>query len=209
MVTLFLSVSAVLLQFPKKDLYYGATSLRETVSTIVDASLYELNPYLMHPPLHQALSHLTPFLLPLLGILGVCQLVALFLHRAALRDVHSKWLTRLGCVLAGVVILTISAHWLSFQLFHLLLPKDRTAIYFVPLCTLVIGILTVIPLPGKRGNVARIALNAQLYVLAGFFLLCMRLGYFKEWKYDADIKNVYSVLAYYNHAYDIKDIASN
>jgi len=208
LVTLFLC-APVLLQFPRKDLYYGATSLHETLSTLVDASFFELNPYLVNTLLIEALTRVRSIVLPLLGVLCVYQFLMLWLNRSRVTDVHAKWMSILGCMLTGVVILSLSAHWLAFRFFHLLLPKDRTAIYVVTLCTLVVGILAAIPLPGKDVKSGRIALNAQLFVVSGFFLLSMRLGYFKEWRYDADVKNVYSVLAYYNHTYGIKEMVSS
>ena len=195
----------MLLHFPGRDLYYGATSLRETVSTLVDASFFELNPYLVNTLLVDALTFLRSIVLPLLGALCVYQFVTLWFNRARMPDIHTKWVSILGCMLTAVVILSLSAHWLAYRFFHLLLPKDRTGIFFVPLCTLIAGILAAIVLPGTAARFGRIALNAQLFLMSGFFLLSMRLNYFKEWKYDADVKNVYSVLAYYNHAYGIRD----
>ncbi len=207
LVAFFLCGSTVL-QFSKKDLVYGATSLRETLNGVVAATLYEPNQFLVHPILNHALELLTPILLPLLCLLCIGQLILIFLNRSGARDIHTAWLISLGWVLGAIVVLSVSMHWLSFHLFHVLLPKDRTAIYFVTLCTLVAGILAAIPVPGKSGKLTRAALIAQLFVLAGFFLLCMRLEYFKEWKYNADVKNVYSVVAYYNHAYGVKEIDS-
>jgi hypothetical protein len=40
---------------------------------------------------------------------------------------------------------------------------------------------------------------------ACYFLLCLRLSYFKEYQWDADAKEVYSVLANYNRTYGVTD----
>jgi len=133
----------------------------------------------------------------------------LILNRASLRDARAKWLASLGAVLACILILTVTAHWLSFKLLHLLLPKDRTALYFVPLVTLIAGILAALPARARLGKAGRVALIAALYALSGYYLLCLRLSYFKEWRFDADVKDAYSVLAYYNHTFGIKDVATN
>jgi hypothetical protein len=45
-----------------------------------------------------------------------------------------------------------------------------------------------------------------LICLACYFLLCLRLTYFREYEMDADVKDVYSVLARLNHTYGVRDI---
>jgi hypothetical protein len=42
-----------------------------------------------------------------------------------------------------------------------------------------------------------------------YFVLCIRLHYFKEWNWDADLHEVYPVLAWYNHTYGVKEVESN
>ena len=71
---------------------------------------------------------------------------------------------------------------------------DRTAIWIVPLCVLAIGAAAVNARP----------LHAMLYVTSFYFLLCMRLNYFKEWNWDADVNRIYPVLAWYNHTYGVR-----
>jgi hypothetical protein len=39
-----------------------------------------------------------------------------------------------------------------------------------------------------------------------YFVFCFRLSYFKEYEWDADIKDVYSVMARLNHAYGVTDV---
>jgi hypothetical protein len=45
--------------------------------------------------------------------------------------------------------------------------------------------------------------------LACYFLLCIRLNYFREYQDGADAKDVYAVLARLNHAYGVTDTAIN
>jgi hypothetical protein len=80
-----------------------------------------------------------------------------------------------------------------------LMPKERTAIWIVPLVMLAIGAVAT----GRR------ALTISLYTLSFYFLLCLRLNHFREWYWDADVKQVYAVLAQYNHSAGVKDVASN
>ena len=37
----------------------------------------------------------------------------------------------------------------------------------------------------------------------------MRLHYFKEWNWDADVQEIYPVLAWYNHTYGVREVESN
>jgi hypothetical protein len=52
-------------------------------------------------------------------------------------------------------------------------------------------------------------MTGVLALIACYSIGCSRLTYFKEWKYDADMKKVYSVLAYYNRTYGLKDVSVN
>ncbi len=185
LVSIFLSAPAVL-HWPGGELNYGAHSLRQMFSTIAQASLYQPNPQIVNPMLYWLLEHAKPFLLPVLLALGAWQW-------AARRPVAAA-------VLLGILAATISAHWLIFKLFRVPLPMDRTAIWIVPLATLALG---------SAAATGRRALGVMLYVMSFYFLLCLRLNYFKEWSWDADVNKVYPVLAWYNHTYGVRDIASN
>jgi hypothetical protein len=184
LVSIFLSAPAVL-HWPGGELNYGAHSLRQMFSTIAQASLYQPNPQIVNPMLYRVLEHAKALLLPALLLLATWQ-----------------WATRrpvAAVALLAILAATIGAHWLLFKSFRILLPMDRTAIWIVPLCTLAIGAAAA----GRR------VLTVMLYVMSFYFLLCLRLNYFKEWNWDADVNKVYPVLAWYNHTYGVRDVASN
>jgi hypothetical protein len=199
LVTVLLSLDAVV-HFPPGRLFDGATSLHQTLRSITEASLYELNPEIANPLVYAILSFLKPFLFPLLGVAVLSQAVMLFFNRDEIKDTRTKWLLELAGVLAGAVVLTLTVHWLAFKIFHLLLPWNRTALFFVPLSTLAVAALAALP---NR------VLTTIFYLFAIYFLFCLRLTYFKEWKYDADVKNMYYVVAYYNHTYCVEDVPSS
>jgi hypothetical protein len=184
LVSVFLSVPAVL-HWPKGQLDYGAHSLGEMFSTVARASLYRLNPQIVNPMLLQLLDYVKPFLLPALLVLSVWQWV--------------RWRPAISGALLGILAATIGAHWLLLKLLRVPLPMDRTAIWIVPLCVLAIG--------AAAAN--RRALTVMLYVMSFYFVLCLRLNYFKEWDWDADVNKIYPVLAWYNHTYGVRDVASN
>ena len=184
LVSVFLSVPAVL-HWPKGQLGYGAHSLGEMFATVARASLYRLNPQIVNPLLYRLLDHVKPFLLPALLVLAVWQWVR---SRPAISG-----------ALLGILAAAVGAHWLLLKLFRVPLPMDRTAIWIVPLCVLAIGAAAA----GRR------ALTVTLYVMSFYFILCLRLNYFKEWDWDADVNRIYPVLAWYNHTYGVRDLASN
>jgi hypothetical protein len=184
LVTLFLSAPAVL-HWPRGELQYGAHSLRQMFSSIAEASLFRLNPQIVNPVLYSLLEHLKPFLLPVLLILVAS-------HCATRRPLAAG-------ALLGILAAAIGAHWLLFKFIRIPLPMDRTAIWIVPLVTLAIASAAA----GRR------ALTVMLYVMSFYFILCLRLTYFKEWSWDADVDKIYPVLAWYNHTYGVRDIASN
>ena len=184
LVSMFLSAPAVL-HWPKGQLGYGAHSLGEMFSTVARASLYRLNPQIVNPMLLPLLEHVKPFLLPALLALAVWQ--------------WARWRPAISGALLGILAAAIGAHWLLLKWFHVPLPMDRTAIWIVPLCVLAIG----------AAADHRRALTVMLYAMSFYFVLCLRLNYFKEWDWDADVNRIYPVLAWYNHTYGVRDVASN
>jgi hypothetical protein len=193
------------------ELVYGATSLHETINSVVSASLYELNPFLLNPLIFPIIQTIQLSLLPaLLGILFVGETLLLLMHRKRLKTEKDRtWPLPVAGAVAAALVLTLMIHWLAFRRMHLLLPKDRTALYIVPLSTLLAGCVAAVPLPSRFGEFFRRLLVTALFCLGIFFLMCMRLEYFKEWKYDANVKRVYEVIAYYNRSYGTRDVATN
>jgi len=118
------------------------------------------------------------------------------------RERESSWLIALAGVCGGTAILTLTAHWLMFHYFQILLPKDRTAIYLAVLGALFAGALAASP-RGSR------VLKGALTIVAFYFLLCLRVGYFKEWKWDSDTDKIYAALAHYNHSCGFREVPVN
>ena len=108
-----------------------------------------------------------------------------------------------------VIAAALNMHWVLFRTMRVPLPKDRTGIYIVVLTTLFAGILAAFPIPTRAGEISRRGMTILMVVLGSYFLLCLRMSYFKEWKWDSDTDKLYSVLASYNHTCGLKDIASN
>jgi hypothetical protein len=198
-----------LARWQKGDLNWGADSLHKMTQSLVESSLYRLDPRFARSGWYKAIDLLKPWLLPVLGILCVGQVIATRLDGSWLQDTRARWLRRLAAALAGIAILTVLMHWLAFRLVKLPLPLGRTGIYLVPLCTLIAGIIAAAPARSLASQWLRRSITAVFICLACYFLLCLRMNYFKEWEWDADVKDVYPVLARFNHAYGVTEVGTS
>ncbi len=163
--------------WPKGELFFGSHSLYEMARGLFYSSYFELDPNVVQPLLRPILERLPHILWPAAVILGVA-----LLGRA--------W-TPLVKLSLTVVTLTLLLHWLAYHLFGLPLPRQRTGLFFVPLALLLFGAL----LEGSGFGARR--LGAVLLSLNALcFFGCLRLGYFQEWQFDSDAKQIYWTLRY-------------
>jgi hypothetical protein len=175
----------------------GAHSLIAMFQNLAEESLYQLDPRFAASGWYQAVDFLRPWLLPVLAILCVVQLAATRLE--------GFW-RKLAAVFAGVAALSVLMHWLVFRISDLPLPLGRKQLYLVPLLTAVAGMIAAAPSRTEVSRWLHRAIAAVFICLAGYYLLCLRLTYFKEWQWDADVKDVYPVLARLNHTYGVTDV---
>lgn len=157
-----------LLHWQKGHLYYGAASVSQMLTEFIRSCLVTPNPHLsVFKQIGQAL----PILF---SILLAVQLVLAALRKAVLPP-----------LLFAVFLATFAIHWLAFRLFGLPLPLDRTGLFFVPL--LLVLLAATVP--------RRSAATVAWFVFAAiYFAGCLRLSWFKEWRYDADTRAIYFVL---------------
>ena len=184
--------AGALLDLHPGELIYGARSLGEEFASIIESSLFQTR-----------FDFLMPIVFPLVGVTGVLWLSYLLLRRAKAK------IALLGWAATAIFVVTVALHWLVFRLFGLLLPKDRTAIYLFPLFMIVAGVLAAIPPASRLGRYLHACFIGALTVMAAYFLLCLRLTYFKEWLWDADVQKTYSVLACLNQANQVTHVASS
>lgn len=199
----------VLLAWPHGQLYEGASSLKQAFGSVIHWSLYELNPEVANPLVFSMLRRVEHWLFPALAVVLAWRLAALWLFRNKLRATPDRWPAGLAAVLGGALLLATLAHWSAFHLFGLLLPYNRTALFYVPLTTLGIGALAAIRPEGRGAGGSRCALVAMLWLFAAHYLASMRLTYFGEWRYDGDVRKVYAALAPYNHDYCVDSLGAN
>lgn len=197
----------VLLQWKQAELNYGASSLSETFRSLYQASFYELDPSVRRLVFIDIPS--PGILLLAVAVFAAWRASLVLIHGRSPRNGPGRW----SPVFAAVPILAVSAalllHWVMFRVMRIPLPQDRTAIYVVVLITLFLGILAAVPIPTRAGEISRRGMTILIVLLGSYFLLCLRLNYFKEWKWDSDTDKLYSVLASYNRACGLMDIASD
>jgi hypothetical protein len=195
-----------LTHWPKGELWYGAHSLQETTQSLIEASLYRLDLRFAQSDWYQAVDFLKVFLLPVLAILCLCQLVATIFDGSWIADAQARYQARFAITMAAILAATILLHWLAFRFDNLLLPRTRTGIFLIPLCTLVAAAIAASPTRSRVSQWLGKATTTAFICLACYFLLCLRVSYFEEYQYDADVKDVYRVLAQLNHAYGVTDV---
>jgi len=169
------------------ELIYGATSVRETFGTIIEASLFQ-----------SRIDSLGPLVFPLLAVTGLAWL----LYSA---NKIPQW----GWAAAAIFAITVAIHWVAFRLFGLPLPKDRTAIYFFPLFMIFAAVLATVPPTSALSRYLRGSFVGALAFMAIYFLSCLRLTYFKEWYWDADMQQTYAILTCLNRENNVTRVASS
>lgn len=194
-------VGSVLRNWSARYITDGGSTVAEMLGSILSGSLYKLNPEFVNPWLLGKTLWLELALPLALLALVIVRIVSLRFDRSSPGDQHRKEVARLGAIAAAIVILTITAHAAAFSLFHLLMPRGRTALYLIPLATLIAVTLASLPAASHLAALARVGLKVTLFALAFYFLGCMRLSYFREWEWGADIRKVYPVIAHYNQTY--------
>jgi hypothetical protein len=188
------------------DYAIGAHSLKEMRQSLVQSSLYRLDPRFQEYGWYKAVSFLRPLLPPLIVVLCFCRTVAAWLDGSWREDPRSLWLGRFAAALACIVTFSVLMHWLAFRFYRVPLPLGRAGIFLLPLCTLLGGTILAAPARSLVSRWLRRGLIAASLSLACYFVLCLRLSYFKEYQWDADAKEVYSVLAQFNHTYGVTEV---
>lgn len=200
-VVLILLPSWTVSQWPAGQLWYGAASLSETFAGLAEASTFQPNPHLANPFVYASLHRIRYVLVPLVCLLALaCVTINAPRRNRSMRIVYL--LVAMGC-------LTAAGHYLAFKLFGVLLPKERSAIFFVPIATLAIGAAAAIPAFSALQKNVRPLLIAAMFLVAGYYLFCFRLTYFRDWQYLSDVDKVYSVVNRYIHLNRGRDIPAN
>ena len=189
------------------QLWYGAKSLAETFKNILAPSFYELNPNMVNPMLFPVFNQAKDFLLAALCVTCLWRLAAIALDRS--RPKKHGWLLAFGGISAGTFLMTSVLHRLGYALIRLLMPLERTGLFLVSAVSTYGRAVAAVRVDTPAGRYSSRAATAVLLALACYFIFCLVLSYFREWKFDADVRRAYFVVAYYNQRYGVRDISSD
>lgn len=206
-----LFVAALICGYPlshmrKDEFWWGGHSLRELRQSLVQSSLYQLDPAFSGSRWYKVADFLRPRLPPLLIVLCSCKLLASEFDGSWLQGARIRWLRPFAAALVAIATLSVTASWLAFRFYKLPIPLGRTGIFLVPVCTLLAGVIAAAPARSLAAKWLSRGITGAFICLACYFLLCLRLSYFREYKWDADVKDVYSVLTRVNREYGVKDV---
>lgn len=179
------------IEWPKGQLWYGATSWSETFWRMLQISTYHLPPAMVDPRGYEAFQRTLVWWIAGVGVAWLYRVVILARKRREL-DPRDRRLMAFTIALIVVFGGAIAAHQVARWGADLLLPLDRTAGFLLLLVTLFAAAPLGIPL---RGAGSRAVLACALASCVIFFALCLRISYFREWRFDADVHEVYHVLA--------------
>ncbi|HYK18010.1 MAG TPA: hypothetical protein VEV37_08310 [Bryobacteraceae bacterium] len=199
----FVLCGSVLPVFPKRELYFGSKKLSEMWSGFASGSFDALNPNIVNPLL---MSWLKPIgkLIPHVALAGGLSLLAWseiigWKNRTGEPGQVSGLTRNFVRAIFSISLAALLLHWLAFRILQIPLPKDRTGLFFLPLWTLTIcGSLAAI-LQTKIGRLVPRLGIMMLTLIAAYFVGCLRLDYFKEWKFDSDTKQLYWILNDLHH----------
>lgn len=203
----FVIASWTLIHWPSGQIWAGGHSLRETFHSISSGSVYTPNGEIANPLVLKAANVLRQFLIPLVCAIALVQFAFLAIHRPAEERARKRF--ALSIVALAAVTAALLIHWIAFHTIGMLLPTNRLAIYIIPFCTLAAGAVASVMMPSPLvARIGRGVLVSSLAVLAAYYAACLRSSHFFEWWAEADTKEVYAVLAYYNHHYGVTDVPS-
>jgi len=192
---LYLLIDPGILRFDGATLFFGAGSWAVTWESLLDPLFGSFGGPGGHPWIRTALPLGVQFLLLLLAGLAAGVMLRRLLDRTTNdrsvgRDPGADNATLL-LLTGSILVVTILLHGVAHGLAGILLPMERTGIFFVPLALLIV-LLVPGSLPG--GAFRRVAGNVVTGAVTLFVVLFLTFGhirYFEQWRYDANSRNVF------------------
>jgi hypothetical protein len=194
--------------WPKGQLYFGAESLYQTWQGLVSASFDSPNERIVGLWL-ASFCERYPQISPSAALVTAAVALAMFFVLLGWRHQEpANRLTRFASLLLSVLAATVLVHWIAFKAIHLLLPKNRTGLFLVVLFTLFFGAAAASCWRSKRSRFMTGLGVAVLVFNAVYFLGCLRMTYFKEWRFNADSKEIYWRLVDLNRRCDVDSFST-
>jgi len=181
--------------FPRSQLYFGAMSLKEMWHSVISATFDELNADVLNAWMMLALRRIRSALPIASGVILAALLIAVEWHRWRSRKPDLDSRPVFLRLLMAIGLASFLAHWIAFRAARIPLPEGRTALMFVLLWSLAFATALAAGYDLPRFDPIRAGGVAVLIASVAYFAGCLRLGYFKEWPFDADTKQLYWLAA--------------
>ena len=193
---LYVALNPAIFRFNSTTLYFGSRTWPAVCSGIIAAMFDDF----AIPDLGLTTSAfifwiitLVPFLFILCCLLsGLFALQALWQNRAGEKPLANHLIIWLFIFV--VILVTLVFHGFAFILFGVLLPAERTGIFFVPLATLLVCITVENCSAAKLQRLFKYVGRISFFLIISCFLLSFHTTYFREWRYDSGSKEVYLAL---------------
>jgi len=169
-----------LTHWKREDLWWGSHSLSEMTESLVDSSLFQIYPAWKGRRFYDLVNALKPYLLPSLGIACASRVIVMATDGTWFRNPRGRQLGWFATALASILALSVLISWTAFHFSNLPLPLGRTGIYLALACTLVAAVIEVMPSVSDLSLWLGRLVNALLLCLSCYFLLCLRLTYFRS-----------------------------
>jgi hypothetical protein len=194
---LYFWINPAILRYDAASMYFGTGSWSVAYDSILGALFDDFIPKLAVFGTNQSpvpgLEYFPLFLAVFVLAAGLSILGEFLIRRREGSSMETR--SRIWVLIFSVLSLTIGLHTALHFRFGVLLPLERTGIYFVPLSILLasVSIERFVGMGVQR--IARTLGRLGIAVATIYFLTCLHTDYFRQWKYDAGSKDVFFVLS--------------
>jgi hypothetical protein len=204
LVSIFLTLHAAL-NMPKSQLWYGAKSIWEMLISFRRAVFPKANTDLVNPLIAPAVEWIRSWMHTIVLVPGLTLTAILLVRWKTVVDVRAR-------VAAAAVIIaaaTMIVHYVAFLFGIILLPLDRTGLWFILLLTLAFPIGASLETRSRTVRTAQTLTKAALVIACVYFALTLRLSYFTQWEWGAETRQAYDVVAWYSNEYGVRKVPAS
>ena len=191
----FFLAGSILAEMPKDQLIWGTHHLSEMWRELripYFAEYTEFNTALVNPLLAKPLKAVRFYFLWMLALLTAVYVV-LLVRRWRVLEARDRSRLRLSGTLFAIFLSTVLAHWLQLKIFKVLLPLERTSLFFVLLMTAAVAALFSVRASGLTERISRGCAIALLTLMGFYSLGYLRDSFFNTWRGQADVAAAFPV----------------
>ena len=194
---LFICINPAIFKYNSDTMYYGSQSWKIAYKSILIPLFDGFSPKLGTPLWREymaQIAHYIPLFFLIIILLGSIYFLKGYIIRQSdgfyALDDHLK----LWGFITSILLILIGMHSAMHSALGVLLPKERTGIYFVPLSILLISVLIEGFQRGVFPKIFRILGRIGLLITVLYFLSCFHFMYFRQWVYDSGTKDIFLYL---------------